>query len=128
MVRHHQEAIALYSLAATRATDEKVKAMAARQRVERQRELAELKHFMTTVAEDMPLEDWTRVKKTPVDPLRKVTNAEFNRLFLTTVIAHHEDALTITRTARLRMPAVQQFAGRLTKTLTAELEELKTLR
>jgi uncharacterized protein (DUF305 family) len=63
-----------------------------------------------------------------VDPLEKASGAVFDKMFLDTIIQHDQDALTITRTAKLVMPTVQQFAARLTQAVTSEVKEAQALR
>jgi uncharacterized protein (DUF305 family) len=49
------------------------------------------------------------------EALPQTSGAAFDRMFRDTIIGHHEDALTLTRTAKVVMPAVQRFAERLTQ-------------
>jgi uncharacterized protein (DUF305 family) len=128
MAAHHEEAIKIATAAQTKATSDKVKALAARIFGNRQKELGELRHFMTTVAEDMAPAAKSRLKTMSFERLDTASGAGFDRMFLDTMIEHHQDALTMTRTARLVMPGVQQFAARLTQALTAEVRDAETLR
>jgi uncharacterized protein (DUF305 family) len=128
MAMHHEEGIKIATLGETKATTDKVKALAARLRSNRQKELGELRHFMTSVAEDMAPADRSRLKRMSVDSLEKASGAVFDKMFLDTIIQHDQDALTITRTAKLVMPTVQQFAARLTQAVTSEVKEAQALR
>jgi uncharacterized protein (DUF305 family) len=125
---HHEEGIKITTLGETRATNEKVRALAVRMRSNRQKELGELKHFMTSVAEDMAPADKSGLKRMSVEPLEKAAGAAFDRTFLDTIMEHERDALTLTRTAKLVMPSVQQFAARLTQALTGEIRDAEALR
>jgi uncharacterized protein (DUF305 family) len=128
MAEHHEEGIRLTTLGETKATSVKMKALAAQLRNNRQKELGELKQFMTSVAEDMAPADKSGLKKMSLEPLEKASGAAFDRIFLDAIIEHERDALTITRTAKLVMPVVQQFAARLTQALTAEIRDAEALR
>ncbi|HEX7779929.1 MAG TPA: DUF305 domain-containing protein, partial [Vicinamibacterales bacterium] len=128
MAMHHEEGIRIATLGETRATNDKVTALATRMRSNRQKELGELKQFMTTVAEDMAPADRSALKRMPVENLEKASGAAFDRMFLDTMVEHHQDTLAMTRTAKLVMPGVQQFAARLTQALAAEIKEAEALR
>jgi uncharacterized protein (DUF305 family) len=128
MAKHHEEAIRIANLAATKATSASVKTLAKNIVGNQQKELAELKQFMTTVAEDMAPSSMAMMKKMPVENLDKASGAGFDRLFLDMMIEHHQDALTMTRAAKLVMPGVQAFARRTTERQEAELKELQALR
>jgi uncharacterized protein (DUF305 family) len=128
MAVHHEEGIKIAMLGDARAANDKVKALAGRVRANRQKELAELKQFMSSVAEDMAPTNKSDLKKIALERLHKAAGAAFDRMLLDVLIEHHQDALTMTRTAKLVMSGVQHFAARLTQTLTAELGEAQALR
>jgi uncharacterized protein (DUF305 family) len=128
MAVHHDEGIKIAMLGEAQAVNEKVKALAASVRSTRQKELAELKQFMSSVAEDLAPTNKSDLKKIRIENLQKASGAAFDRMLLDAIVEHHQDALTMTRTANLVMSNVQQFAMRLTRTLTAELGEAQALR
>ena len=116
------------NLGATRATHANVKALAERILANRQKELGELKQFMTSVAEDWQPADKQSLKTMPVANLEKASGAAFDRLFVDMMIEHERDAITLTRTAKLVMPTVQGFAQRSMQQQTAELEQLQKIK
>lgn len=128
MAMHHEEGIKMADLGATKAANPDVKALAARILANRQKELSELKQFMTSVAEDMAPADRNTLKKMPLETLEKASDAAFDRMFLDMMIEHHRDAIAMTRSAKLVMPSVQQFARRTTQQQTAEIKEMEALR
>ena len=128
MAMHHEEGIRMASLGSTKAENPVVKALAARVLAHEQKELAELKQFMTTVAEDMVPANKGILKKMPVEKLEQATGAAFDRTFLDMMIEHHEDAIRMTKDAKLVMTGVQQFARRLTDQLAADISEMQGLR
>jgi uncharacterized protein (DUF305 family) len=123
----HQDGARIANAAAGKATNAGVKALAARILANQQKELTELKQFLSSVAEDMAPVDKS-LKRLPVEDLDKASGAAFDRLFLDLMIQHHRDSLAITKGARLTMSSVQAFARRLESRLAAELTELEALR
>jgi uncharacterized protein (DUF305 family) len=128
MAVHHEEGLRIASLGASKAANAGVKTLAARIAANRQTELEQLKHFMTTVAEDQAPANKGAMKKMAVESLDRAAGAAFDRAFVDMLIAHHQDALTMTRSAKLVMPAVQEFARQVQQALTAEIKELEALR
>jgi uncharacterized protein (DUF305 family) len=128
MAMHHEEGLKMAGLAAKKASNASVTALAARVLSNQQTELAQLRQFMTSVAEDMAPSNRDMMKKMPVEKLETASGAAFDRLFLDMMIEHHQDALTMTRGAKLVMPAVQEFARRATTRLESELKEMQTSR
>jgi uncharacterized protein (DUF305 family) len=128
MAMHHEEGIRMASLGSTKATNPVVKALAARILAHEQKELAQLKQFMTTVAEDMVPANKGILKKMPVAKLEQASGTAFDSLFLDMMIEHHQDAIRMTKDARLVMTGVQEFARRLTDQLTADISEMQGLR
>lgn len=128
MAMHHEEGIKMADLAAKKATNAGVRALALRILSSQQKELAELKQFMTTVAEDMAPTNMATMKKMSIDTLDKASGLAFDRTFFDMMIEHHQDALTMTRGAKLVMPGVQDFARRSSHRQDAEIKEMQTLR
>ena len=128
MAMHHEEGMKMAGLAAKKASNASVTALAARVLSNQQTELAQLRQFMTSVAEDMAPSNRDMMKKMPVEKLETTSGAAFDRLFLDMMVEHHQDALTMTRGAKLVMTAVQEFARRTTARLESELKEMQTLR
>jgi uncharacterized protein (DUF305 family) len=128
MATHHEEGIKMANLAATKASDARVKALASRMLVSRQKQLAELKQFMTSVAEDMAPADRKSLKHMPIEKLEQASGATFDRLFLDMMIEHVKDAISLTQGAKLVTPTVQTFAKAAVQQQMTDLKDLETLR
>ncbi|WP_233512766.1 DUF305 domain-containing protein [Micromonospora deserti] len=107
MIPHHRQAVEMSELAATRAADPEVKRLAGEIKAAQAPEIAtmsgwlaawgrpvpspgaELPHVDHGMPGMMPDEDMTR--------LASASGREFDRLFLTMMIAHHEGAVTMAR-------------------------------
>jgi uncharacterized protein (DUF305 family) len=128
MAMHHEEGMKIAGLAAKKASNASITALAARVLSNQQTELAQLRQFMTSVAEDMAPSNKDMMKKMPAEKLETASGAAFDRLFLDMMIEHHQDALSMTRGAKLVMPGVQGFASKATQRLESELKEMQALR
>ena len=124
----HEDGARIANAGATKATNAEVKALAVRILANQQKELKELKQFMSSVAEDMAPANKNVLAKLPVDDLEKASGAAFDRMFLDLMIQHHRDSLALTASAKLSMQTVQDFARRVEPRLTTELKELEALR
>ena len=128
MAMHHEEGIRMAQLATKKGANAEVRALAGRIVGTQQKELAELKHFQSTVAEDMAPADKTVMKRMPMDHLEQSAGAAFDRMFLDMMIEHHQDAVRMSRTAKLSTAPVQEFARRITLQQEKEIKEMQTLR
>jgi hypothetical protein len=105
-----------------------VKALAGWILARQQTELAQLKQFMTTVAEDMAPAGKSTPKMMPIEKLEQATgDGAFDRM-LDRIMEHHQDGLSMTQSAKLVMPAVQEFGRRMTQQHTADPKEMQDLR
>ena len=127
MAQHHDEGIKMATLATAKAANADVKALAGRMLDRQRKELAELKQFKTTVAEDMAPRDRIVLKQMRIESLEQATGAAFDRLFLSMMIEHHRDALTMTNGAKLVIPRVQDFAKTAAQRLNGELKEMQAI-
>ena len=128
LARHHDEGIRMAQLAATNAADADVRGIGARILARQRKELAELKHFKTSVAEDFAPTDKVIVQTMPLNRLEQTTGAAFDRLFLDLMIEHHQDANTLARGAKLVMRPVQEFTRRMTQQNEIDIKEMQALR
>lgn len=128
MAMHHEEGIRMAQLAVKKAANPTLSDLAARIVAGQQKELGELKHFQTTVAEDMAPANQSQMKKMPMNHLEQAAGAAFDRMFLDMMIEHHQDAIRMSRTAKLNLALVQEFARRTTARQEREIKEMQALR
>ncbi|WP_409484642.1 DUF305 domain-containing protein [Arsenicicoccus dermatophilus] len=105
MIAHHQGAVDMAALAATRAGSPEVKALAGRIATAQQPEIARMKGWLTSWGESsenphagmqMPGMDMNGASQEQVmATLRKLSGQAFDREFLTSMIAHHQGALVM---------------------------------
>lgn len=124
----HEDGARIANVGAAKATNAEVRAVASRILANQQKDLKELKQFMSSVAEDMAPANKNVLAKLPVEDLESATGAAFDRQFVDLMIQHHRDSLALTKSAKLSMQTVQDFARQLEPRLTAELKELEALR
>jgi uncharacterized protein (DUF305 family) len=139
MSPHHSQAITMAELAATHAQSPNVKALAARIREAQSREVDRIAAW---------LQDWgSRGATMPphgigheahgpgmltdaeMDQLGRASGREFDRLFLTLMIRHHEAAIQMAteEIARGKSAEAQRAAENIKSTQSAEITEMKQL-
>ncbi|MFI7542206.1 DUF305 domain-containing protein [Actinoplanes sp. NPDC049599] len=104
MVPHHREAVEMAGLAATRAADPEVKALAAKIEAAQQPEITTMTGWLGAWGQPMPGTSLPSMDHgampgdmAPADleKLRAARGAAFDRQFLTMMIIHHEGAITM---------------------------------
>lgn len=143
MIMHHQEGIEMAQMAQTKAVSPKVKALADRIVTDQQKDIAELQghrnHWyagkppmdpamMSSMMQSMhpgmmSMED-TRRKLLAAD------GAAFDRLFLETMIHHHQMAIDMSKEARTKAehPEIKEIARKTIVKQTAEIAEMNRLK
>ncbi|GLZ57220.1 DUF305 domain-containing protein [Micromonospora sp. NBRC 107095] len=166
MIPHHQQAVAMADLAATRAADSQVKQLAAQIKEAQAPEIATMSGWLTAwgtptpsgAPTTMPGMDHggtampgmdhggsgapTRSAMPGMDHgmpgmmsdadmtrLSAASGRDFDRQFLTMMIAHHEGAITMARTeaAQGANSDAKALAGRIATTQQTEIDTMKTL-
>ncbi|MFF5230627.1 DUF305 domain-containing protein [Dactylosporangium sp. NPDC000521] len=137
MIPHHQQAVDMADLAATRASNAGVKALAAKIRKAQEPEIATMSAWLRSWGEPVPgpMHHETgdmggmpgMLTDTELRQLAAATGAAFDTKFLTLMIKHHEGAVETARTAQEQGSAVKQLAGEIVTSQTAELTEMKAL-
>jgi uncharacterized protein (DUF305 family) len=112
MIHHHSQALVMSELAAVHAVNPGIRTLSERIRVSQTDEIALMQLWLTDVGEDAP-EPNPRMTGhghdhhggmpgmlTPeqLDQLERARGADFDRLFLTLMIQHHEGALDMVET------------------------------
>lgn len=97
MIPHHQQAVDMGTLAETRAFSTEVKALAAKIKAEQAPEIAQMKGWLKTagapleMGHDMGMGGM--LTDAQFEALKNSTGADFDRLFLQGMIAHHKGAI-----------------------------------
>jgi uncharacterized protein (DUF305 family) len=139
MIPHHRQAVDMAALADSKASSAEVKALAAKIRKAQEPEIATMSAWLTTWGEPVPGPGSMHhdagdmggmpgmLTNTELRQLAGASGAAFDQLFLTLMIKHHEGAVETATTAQSQGIAVQQFAGEIVKSQTAEITEMKAL-
>lgn len=141
MIPHHRQAVDMAALAATRASNAEVKALAAKIRQAQEPEIATMAGWLTAWGEPVPspgamhhdMDDMGGMPGMLTDAelrqLTAATGAALDTLFLKLMIKHHEGAVEAATTAQAQGadPAVKQLAGAIVTSQTAELATMKAL-
>jgi uncharacterized protein (DUF305 family) len=133
MSQHAQLGLTLARLAAGRGFRDEVRAFALRLVQERERDLEDLRRLEETlgtalkialavVAEDDPDTDAMLVR------LEETTGKEFDTFFMSTILAHNDVAVHLSRNhTRFRFPVVQAFAQRVGQRHATDVRELRLM-
>ncbi|GAA4566291.1 DUF305 domain-containing protein [Planotetraspora kaengkrachanensis] len=137
MIVHHRQALDMSDLAPTRAASDGVKRMAARINDTQGPEISAMTHWLEQQGQRLPehhqLEEHHDMPgmATPeqLDALRKATGADFDRLFVQLMIAHHMGAITMAADEMEKGShvTVQELAQDISVTQTAEVNRLRQL-
>jgi uncharacterized protein (DUF305 family) len=97
MIPHHQQAVDMGTLAETRAANPKVKALAAQIKAEQAPEIAQMKGWLSDANAPLEMSHTMGMGGMLTDSqmtvLKNSTGAEFDRLYIEGMIAHHEGAI-----------------------------------
>ncbi|WP_314220674.1 DUF305 domain-containing protein [Streptomyces zaehneri] len=147
MVPHHQQALEMAELAADRASSAGVKGLASRIEKAQGPEIRTLGGWLTSWGEDVPTSSDSTTESMPgmdhsagsampgmmdgsdMDDLDKASGTDFDTMFLTMMIDHHEGAVAMATTEKgkgLYGPATA-MADSIISTQTEEIAEMKKL-
>ncbi|GIJ77246.1 Uncharacterized conserved protein, DUF305 family [Micromonospora phaseoli] len=146
MIPHHQQAVEMSDLAATRASDPQVEQLAVQIKDAQAPEITQLRHWLTQWGAPMPGADGDghgTIHSTPemdhempgmmsdadMAKLAAASGTEFDRQFLTMMIAHHEGAITMgeEEAAEGANPEARALAQRIITTQRAEIDTMKKI-
>lgn len=106
MIPHHEQAIEMSRLAATRADSDEVKQLALDIEAAQDPEIETMRGWLKEWGADETSHDMTHdempgmMSDDTMAELESATGAEFDRLFLTSMIAHHEGAIAMATAAK----------------------------
>ena len=134
MIPHHEQAIEMAGLAQTRSTDERVKMLASRIKFAQQPEIDKMKAWVDASGMGGMHGSGDHsamggmLSEQQMAQLKAAKGVQFDRLFLTGMIAHHEGAIDMAAQARASENAeVADLANTITSTQTSEIVEMKAM-
>jgi uncharacterized protein (DUF305 family) len=142
MIPHHQQAVAMAALASTRDTDPEVKKLAGQIKAAQDPEIATMTGWLTMWGKPMPMASTDHgmdmgggtampgmMSGADMTKLAAATGKDFDKQFLTMMIAHHEGALTMAQNeaAAGKNPDAIALAQQITTTQQAEITAMKAI-
>ncbi|GAA3587427.1 DUF305 domain-containing protein [Nonomuraea rosea] len=134
MIPHHEQAVEMAGLAATRASDPEVKELARKIKAAQDPEIQTMKGWLTGwgkpapeggMGHDMP----GVMSKEDMKKLEGAKGKEFDTLFAQQMIAHHNGAIEMARTERTNGsdPKAKELARTMETAQQAEVEQLQKI-
>ena len=135
MIPHHQQAVEMAALAETRAESQDVKDLAAAIKAAQDPEIQTMEGWLeswdeTGASHEMTHEEMPgMVDEKTMGELGKATGREFDRLFLTSMIAHHEGAIAMAQSEKSDgvHKGALRLADAIIKTQTAEIKRMEDM-
>jgi uncharacterized protein (DUF305 family) len=135
MIPHHQQAIEMAKLAETRADSDDVKSLASAIEAAQDPEIQTMQGWLDSWGEDGTSHEMSHdempgmVDAKTMGELGKATGAEFDRLFLTSMIAHHEGAIAMAESEKTDgvHKGSLQLADAIIETQTAEIKRMRAM-
>lgn len=134
MIPHHEQAVEMADLAATRASDGELKELAAAIKQAQDPEIETMTKWLKSWDEplesghDMGVEDGMADEK-QMKELADSKGADFDKLFAELMIAHHEGAITMAEDVQKdgKSSDVEKLAKAIVTTQQAEIEDLEKI-
>ena len=132
MIPHHQQAVAMGTLAETRAKDPKVRALAAQIKSEQAPEIEQMKGWLESAKAGMDMGHdmgmGGMLSEEDFAALESATDTEFDRLFVAGMIAHHEGAVDMAKMVLNSSNAEAKALGEaILASQTKQIAELKVI-
>ena len=132
MIPHHEQAVEMAELAATRTTNSKVLNIANKIKSAQAPEIAVMAAWLGSKAQELhsghSMEMKGMLTGAEFTKLENSVDAKFDQLFVKGMIAHHEGAIEMTQSIlESENPIVKKFGEKVVKEQTAEIEELKKI-
>lgn len=138
MIPHHQQAVRMSELAATRATDPQVAQLATQIKTAQGPEIELMQGWLTAWGQPtaIPGHDMGEMQSMPgmmtdeqMAALEGMSGAVFDREFVRMMIAHHQGAITMAKTEQAdgSDPAAKELAAKIEKDQTAEIATLQEI-
>jgi uncharacterized protein (DUF305 family) len=132
MIEHHEQAVELGTLAATRALSPEVKALAEEIKLEQAPEIAKMKSWLAEAQAPLQMGHSMvmdgMLSGAQMTALTEAAGAKFDELFLAGMIAHHKGAITM---AKLVLDSgneeVAAFASSVIESQTEQIERMQAL-
>jgi uncharacterized protein (DUF305 family) len=134
MIPHHRQAVEMATFAETRATDARVKNLAARIRTAQEAEVAAMASWLKGWGQPVPAPDQAHTAHGPgmmdhseMEDLKAAKGRAFDRMFCDMMVRHHQGALEMANVVKTRGKnrAVRALAAEVAKTQKAEVTELR---
>ena len=132
MIPHHQQAVDMGEIAATRASSPEILALAKQIAEEQEPEIALMDSWLTGsgagghMDHNMGMDGM--LTDAELETLKAATGPEFDRLFLEGMIAHHEGAISMAESVvDSKNPEVAKLAASIIKSQTEQIEYMKEL-
>ena len=135
MIPHHEQAVDMTKLAATRAESQDVKELAAAIESAQAPEIEQMQTWLESWDESGTSHDMSHdempgmVDDKTMGELGKSSGAEFDRLFLTSMIAHHEGAIAMAQSEKSDgvHKGALKMADDIIRTQNAEIKRMRKL-
>ena len=140
MVVHHQGAVAMSDLAATRAGSESVKTLAAQIKAAQAPEIAEMQGWLAAWSAAPTLSGMGSgmamgsampgmMSDAQMSQLTAATGAAFDKLFLQLMIVHHQGALVMAKTEQAsgQNPAAEALAASITTSQAGQISQMQAM-
>ncbi|MFM6968134.1 MAG: DUF305 domain-containing protein [Microbacteriaceae bacterium] len=133
MIPHHEQAVELAGIAETNTTNPAIRDLASRIKNAQQPEIDQMKKWIADANAGMDMSHDMAMPGIVADEdmaaIRSAHDADFDTLFLTHMIAHHEGAIDMVNNmiANSQNAGVKALGQSIIKAQTAEIEEMKSL-
>ncbi|MGA6223022.1 DUF305 domain-containing protein [Streptomyces umbrinus] len=141
MIQHHRQAVDMAELAADRASSQEVKELATKVKGAQDPEIKTMSGWLTSWGEDVPEEmsgamDHDMSSAMPgmmsgkdMDKLEKASGAEFDTMFLTMMVEHHEGAVEMAETEKAdgKYGPATKLADAVVTAQTAEIKQMNKM-
>lgn len=143
MIPHHQQAIEMAALAETRAESQEVKDLAADIEAAQDPEIDTMTGWLESWGEEVPKEDMSgmdhgdmssedmpgMMSEDEMTDMEGASGAEFDQMFLTMMIEHHDGAIEMAQTEQAdgEYPDAVELAGNIETAQTAEIQTMQDL-
>ncbi|BCB77989.1 DUF305 domain-containing protein [Phytohabitans flavus] len=138
MIPHHQQAVEMAELAATRAANPKVKELASKIAAAQGPEIGQMNGWLTAWGAPPPATSGGHdthgsmpgmMSDADMAALEKATGRDFDKRFLEMMIEHHEGALRMATSEQQQgqHPGAKALAQKIEADQTAEIEQMRTM-
>jgi uncharacterized protein (DUF305 family) len=135
MIEHHEQALEMAQLAADRAGNQDVKDLASEIESAQEGEIETMQGWLDAWGEDAMSNEMDHtempgmVSGSDMAELKQARGAAFDRLFLTSMIAHHEGAIAMARSEKADgiNPDTSKLASAVIKNQTAEMRRMQAM-